>query len=103
MKNLCVFILSGLLFISSAGALVVYGKPRSSSTVTEASNSLGSVEARFYRANASHDGKLTRDQAAVGMPVVAEHFNEIDATRNGYVTRAQVEAFLQEQSIFRRN
>jgi hypothetical protein len=52
------------------------------------------LPARFASANTTHDGKLTRDQAAQGMPMVAKHFDEIDTQKQGYVTLPQIEAFL---------
>jgi hypothetical protein len=52
------------------------------------------VQTRFASANTTHDGKLTRDQASTGMPMVAKHFDEIDTQKNGYVTLPQIEAFM---------
>ncbi|MBV8272546.1 MAG: hypothetical protein JO067_09765 [Cupriavidus sp.] len=52
------------------------------------------LQTRFANANTTHDGKLTRAQAASGMPMVAKHFDEIDTQRAGYVTLPQIEAFL---------
>ncbi|MDH6146963.1 MULTISPECIES: hypothetical protein [Paraburkholderia] len=51
------------------------------------------LEARFAAANATHDGKLTKEQAEAGMPRVAAHFDEIDTTHQGYVTLEQIEQF----------
>lgn len=59
------------------------------------------LQTRFAHANTTHDGKLTRDQAATGMPMVAKHFDEIDAQKNGYVTLPQIEAFLREHAAQR--
>jgi hypothetical protein len=56
------------------------------------------LQTRFSHANTSHDGKLTRDQASSGMPLVARHFDEIDTQRNGYVTLPQIEAFMRERT-----
>jgi hypothetical protein len=54
----------------------------------------GSVLAqRFGAANVTHDGRLTRDQAAAGMPLVAQNFDAIDIDRKGYVTLPEVRAF----------
>jgi hypothetical protein len=54
------------------------------------------LQTRFSTANTTHDGKLTKDQAAAGMPMVARHFDEIDSQKAGYITLPQIEAFLQE-------
>jgi hypothetical protein len=55
------------------------------------------LQTRFANANTTHDGKLTRDQAAAGMPIVARHFDEIDTQKSGYITLPQIEAFMQER------
>ena len=41
---------------------------------------------RFAAADTDHDGFLTRDEAAKGMPRVADHFDEIDARHAGKVS-----------------
>ncbi|KXU83578.1 hypothetical protein CI15_30655 [Paraburkholderia monticola] len=55
------------------------------------------LQTRFANANATHDGKLTREQAAA-MPMVARHFDEIDTQKAGYITLPQIEAFMQERA-----
>ncbi|MBB5499264.1 EF-hand domain-containing protein [Paraburkholderia sp. MM5384-R2] len=55
------------------------------------------LQTRFSSANTTHDGKLTRDQAAAGMPLLARHFDEIDTQKAGYITLPQIEAFMQER------
>jgi hypothetical protein len=59
------------------------------------------LQTRFASANTTHDGKLTRDQAASGMPMLARHFDEIDTQKNGYVTLPQIEAYLREHAAQR--
>src|SRR5471032_1437942 len=56
------------------------------------------LQTRFSTANTTHDGKLTKDQAAAGMPMVARHFDEIDSQKAGYITLPQIEAFVQERA-----
>ncbi len=53
----------------------------------------GWVAERFAMANTAHDGRLTREQAAAGMPFVAENFDAIDVGRKGFVTLPEVRAF----------
>jgi hypothetical protein len=53
----------------------------------------GMLAQRFDAANVSHDGRLTRDQADSGMPMVAGHFDEIDVDRKGYVTLPEVRTY----------
>lgn len=59
------------------------------------------IQARFASANTTRDGKLTREQAAAGMPMVASHFDEIDTRHDGYVTLPQIEAFARERMAAR--
>lgn len=59
------------------------------------------LQGRFANANTTHDGKLTREQAAAGMPMVAKHFDQIDAQRTGYVTLPQIEAFMGQAMMSR--
>jgi len=56
------------------------------------------LQERFAAANTTHDGKLTRAQAQTGMPRVAQHFDEIDAQKQGYVTLAQIEQFMAQRA-----
>ena len=56
------------------------------------------LQERFAAANTTHDGKLTLAQAQTGMPRVAQHFNEIDTQKQGYVTLAQIEQFMAQRA-----
>jgi hypothetical protein len=52
---------------------------------------------RFNAANTTHDGRLTLAQAqAGGMPIVVQHFDEIDAQHRGYVTLQDIGAWRQQ-------
>jgi hypothetical protein len=51
----------------------------------------------FAAANLTHDGRLTREQAAAGMPLVAQDFDAIDIDHKGYVTLPEVRAFAAQQ------
>jgi hypothetical protein len=61
------------------------------------SNLLKQLEARFASADTDHDGKLTKAEAAAGMPRVAAHFDEIDTAHAGTITLAQIEQFLAQR------
>jgi hypothetical protein len=52
-----------------------------------------SLDQRFSAANVTHDGRLTREQAGAGMPLVAQDFDAIDIDHKGYVTLPEVRAF----------
>lgn len=52
------------------------------------------MQNRFNAANTNHDGKLTLAEAQAGMPRVAQHFSEIDTAKKGYITFAQLSAFM---------
>jgi hypothetical protein len=62
---------------------------------------LQQLQTRFANANTTHDGKLTREQAAAGMPRVAQHFDEIDTQKMGFVTLAQIEDFMKQRMASR--
>jgi hypothetical protein len=57
------------------------------------------LQSRFASANTTHDGKLTREQAAAGMPMVAKHFDEIDTQPVGYVTLPQIESQMKQRAM----
>lgn len=59
------------------------------------------LQARFASANTTHDGKLTREQAAAGMPLVAQHFDAIDTQHLGYVTLPQIEELMKQRALVR--
>lgn len=50
------------------------------------------VQARFKRADANGDGRLSREEAQKGMPQVARDFERIDANKDGRVTLDELEA-----------
>ena len=58
---------------------------------------LSQLQTRFANANTTRDGKLTREQAQAGMPMVARHFDEIDTHHAGYLTLPQIEAFMAQR------
>lgn len=62
---------------------------------------MAQVQGRFAAANTTQDGKLTREQAQAGMPMVAQHFDEIDTQKAGFVTLAQIEDFMRARAAAR--
>jgi hypothetical protein len=57
----------------------------------------GTLAQRFAAANVTHDGRLTREQAQAGMPLVAENFDAIDIDQKGYVTLPEIRTFVARQ------
>lgn len=88
-----------ILCIVSAGASAQSaGMPSGGSRMERA---LQQLQTRFASANTTRDGRLTREQAAAGMPMVASHFDQIDTQRAGYVTQPQIEAFMTQKMMSR--
>jgi hypothetical protein len=89
-----------VLCIVSAGALAQSAPPPSGDSARTA-RAMQQLQTRFASANTTHDGKLTRDQAAASMPMLASHFDEIDTQRAGFVTLAQIEDFMKQRAMAR--
>ncbi|CAG4890681.1 EF-hand domain-containing protein [Paraburkholderia gardini] len=68
---------------------------------TRGERAMQQLQTRFASANTTHDGKLTREQAAAGMPGVAKHFDEIDTQHAGYVTLSQIENLMKQRAMAR--
>lgn len=49
---------------------------------------------RFKAADKNGDGMLSREEAAAGMPRIAEHFDEIDTNKDGKLTVAEIQAWI---------
>jgi Ca2+-binding EF-hand superfamily protein len=49
------------------------------------------VQQRFVAADANGDGQLSLDEARLGMPMLHDHFQFVDADRNGFVTVAEMQ------------
>jgi opacity protein-like surface antigen len=52
-----------------------------------------SWEQRFQEANATHDGRLTLDQAKAGYKSIVRHFQDIDTNGKGFVTENDIRAW----------
>ena len=55
------------------------------------------TEQRFEKANVTHDGHLTLEQAKTGYKSVAKHFSAIDKDKKGYVTQDDIHAYYKAQ------
>ncbi|MGF6778461.1 EF-hand domain-containing protein [Paraburkholderia sp. GAS334] len=89
-----------VLCIVSAGASAQSALPPESGRA-RVERPMQQVQTRFASANTTHDGKLTRDQAAAGMPMLAQHFDEIDTQHAGFVTLSQIEDFMRQKAMTR--
>ena len=56
----------------------------------------------FAQANLAHDGHLTRTEAIAGFPLIAKHFDDIDADHKSYVTESDVKSWRTMRSAARR-
>ena len=50
------------------------------------------MEQRFKDADINGDGQFSLDEVQAKMPRLAERFNELDADKNGYLTREEMRA-----------
>lgn len=60
------------------------------------------LKQRFERANTTHDGRLTLEQARLGYKSVAGAFDKIDATGKGFVTIEDIRAWRKAQQVARK-
>lgn len=101
MKSIKKMIAAVVLCIVSAAASAQQVPPGAAAGSLRAEHALMQLQTRFASANTTHDGKLTREQAAAGMPMVAQHFDEIDVQHNGYVTLSQLAGFMRQRMAAR--
>jgi hypothetical protein len=98
MKNaISIFVLSIAASFGSTGAMAQTAQePGAGSQRME--RAMQQLQARFAAANITQDGKLTKAQAAQGMPRVAQDFDQIDTQKAGYITLAQIEQFMMQRA-----
>jgi len=60
------------------------------------------LQKRFAAADLDHDGRVTRAEAQAGMPLVFQHFDEIDSAKAGSLTLAQIAAFARAKAATRK-
>ena len=54
----------------------------------------GAFLERLRAADTNGDGMLSRDEAAAALPRISEHFDEIDANHDGYITFDELHAYM---------
>jgi nucleoid DNA-binding protein len=80
--------------LASAGALA--------QDVGRAGRGAGEMQKRFAAADKNGDGKLSKEEAQAGMPMVFKHFDEIDKAKQGSVSLADIASFAREQRAARK-
>jgi hypothetical protein len=83
-------LLHALLLFPLIGAPALAQSVAPPATTTHARRSAAE---HFTDANATHDGRLTLDQATVGYKSIAKAFNQIDVNHHGYVTTDDIKAW----------
>jgi hypothetical protein len=73
-------------------ALPAYGKTTATSTHTRQT-----AAQHFEKANVTHDGHLTPEQAQSGYKSIAGHFTAIDQDKKGYITVDDINAYNKAQ------
>jgi len=61
------------------------------------------MQKRFAAADKNGDGRLTKEEARAGMPFVFKHFDEIDKSKQGSISLAEIAAFAREQRAARKS
>jgi hypothetical protein len=98
MRNtIAIFVLSIAASFASTGAMAQTA-PQATVSPQRMERAMQQLQARFAAANTTHDGKLTQAQAAQGMPMVAQNFDQIDTQKAGYITLPQIEQFMQQRA-----
>jgi hypothetical protein len=75
-----------------------FGPAAPPDTAADRSRVANLMQQRFKNADADHDGFLTR-QEAQRMPLVAHHFDEIDAKHTGKVSLDEITAYVQSHQM----
>ena len=98
MKNtLAILVLSIAASFASTGAMAQTA-PQPAASTQRMERVMQQLQARFAAANTTHDGKLTQAQAAQGMPMVAQSFDQIDTQKAGFITLPQIMQFMQQRA-----
>ncbi len=86
--------------LGAMGALILLGAGAAAQAQDAAPPPAGAggghvpIEQRFQSADANGDGHLTRDEAQAKLPMVYKNFDTIDSGKKGYVTLADVKAWM---------
>ena len=61
------------------------------------------MQKRFAAADKNGDGRLTKEEAQAGMPMVYQHFDEIDKAHAGSISLADIAAFAKEKRVAKKS
>jgi hypothetical protein len=82
-----------ILFTLLALPLVVMPAYAATTPNSGATHTRTTMEQRFAKANDTHDGHLTEEQAKAGYHSIARHFAAIDKDKKGYITLDDIRAY----------
>jgi Ca2+-binding EF-hand superfamily protein len=87
--------------VGFALVLALIAADASAQDTDRAKHMAAEMQKRFAAADKNGDGRLTRDEAQA-MPYVYKHFDEIDKTKQGQVSLAEIAAYAREQRAARK-
>jgi Ca2+-binding EF-hand superfamily protein len=82
--------------VALAIALVAMAAGASAQDAGHARQMGAEMQKRFAAADKNGDGRLSREEAQAGMPMVYKHFDAIDKNKQGSVSLADIAAFAHE-------
>lgn len=98
MKNAIAILVLSIAASFGSTAAMAQTSPQPMASSQRMERAMQQLQTRFATANTTHDGKLTKAQAAQGMPMVAQNFDQIDTQKAGYITLPQIEQFMQQRA-----
>ena len=98
MRNTIAILVASIAASFASTGAMAQTAPQATVSPQRMERAMQQLQARFAAANTTHDGKLTQAQAAQGMPMVAQNFDQIDTQKAGYITLPQIEQFMQQRA-----
>ena len=89
---------TGLALLLAAGAASASAQA-SASAGGRGRQLAAELQKRFAAADVNGDGKLTREEAKNGMPFVYKHFDEIDTSKSGAISLADIAVFARARRV----
>jgi Ca2+-binding EF-hand superfamily protein len=60
-------------------------------------DTLNTLKTNFAKADKDHDGKLTKEECAAGMPRIYRGYDQIDSEGRGYITLDEIITFVKNR------